>query len=391
MQQPAGAIWTQQTAWRLSAQPVLQIEGADADIERAPIDPVRVSRLGNGRYLVADGDQRGHHALLVFDAQGRFVMRLGRKGRGPGEFGQLFQWGGTYRGDSIAAYDFIDRAIEVFAPDGRFARALKLPNTRSGVRPPPGTYGASDYFIGPFSDGRVLRFEPAILNISGGPGQVWYEPDLMLYDADGANPRKLATLRTWGQWWDGKKAVSSPLQAVAITVAGKSNWYHGVAEEFNIGVFDSEGRVVRTLRRAFNRQRVTAADQETAIRSLARMFSSGGQHAAQNSPEEIEKRLRAEARFPEFRPAYLHLVEDSDDNVWVQHYGAGAVLDQAGPLPSRWSIFDAQGQFLGELEMPASFRVSTITKDQVLGFWQDEFDVKHVRVYGLIKPQTPGR
>ncbi len=385
--QPEGARWTQQTAWRLSRDPIVQIEGADADIERAPVDPVSVFRLRDGRYVVADGDQRGHHALLVYDAQGKFVTRLGRKGRGPGEFGQLFMWGGTYRGDSLAAYDFIDRALEIFAPNGRHARALKLPSNRPVQAKPKGTFAASEYFIGPFRDGRVLRFEPAFVNVSRGPGPVWYEQDLAIYDANGENLRKLATLRTWGQWWDGKKLVEHPFQAFAITVAGQHVWYYGTAEDFTVRVFDLNGRELRTLRRPFTRQRVTAADREALIRSRVGQASTSGQRAVQNSTSQIEQRLRTEARFAEFKPAYVSLIEDANGNLWVEHFGRHSAFERASPQPVRWSIFDPQGAFLGEVEMPASYVVSSITNDQVLGFWQDEFDVRHVRVYGLIKPQ----
>ena len=94
---------------------VLQINGSEDKVEQAPLDPVGVFRLADGRYVIADGDQNGWHALLVYNAQGDLLAKWGRSGMGPGEFRQLFGWAGNYCDDSVAAYDFDDRALEIFS------------------------------------------------------------------------------------------------------------------------------------------------------------------------------------------------------------------------------------------------------------------------------------
>lgn len=100
-----------------------------------------------------------------------------------------------------------------------------------------------------------------------------------------------------------------------------------------------------------------------------------------------EQRLRSEAHFADFKPVFSSLVEDSEGNLWVEHFRWIPPDHQApDPQPTRWSVFDTQGVFLGEVQVPAGFIISTITSDQVLGVWQDDLDVEHVRVYGLIKP-----
>jgi hypothetical protein len=364
--QPEGATWTQQSAWRLSAEPILQIKGSDEKLEQAPLDPVRAFRLGDGRYGIGDGDQNGWDALLVYDRQGRFLGKWGRDGAGPGEFRQLFRWAGVYRSDSVAAYDFVDRALEIFSPTGKFARALKLPDKIS-PRAPPGTYGASDVFIGAFHDGSVLRFEPGVVNVPNAPGPAYYQPDLMVYDANGANPQKVGQFRTWGYWWDGKKAQQYHYHPMGYAVAGRDVLYYGFADDFAVRVLDKTGRELRVLRRPYTRERVTAADRD-AIPTRSR------------GP-------RNEARFAEVKPAFSNIVEDDVGNVWIEHFRWLAPDEVApNPKPSRWSVFDPQGRFLGEIQMPAAFLVSSITSDQVIGFYKDEFDVEHVRVYGLIKP-----
>ncbi|MGH7469522.1 MAG: 6-bladed beta-propeller [Longimicrobiales bacterium] len=386
IEQPDSAVWTAQTAWRLSQDPIVQIQGSDANVEEAPLDPVSVFRLGDGRYVVADGYMTGWDALLVYDERGQFLDKVGGEGAGPGEFGQLLSWSGVYRGDSIAAYDFVDRALEIFTSDGKFARALILPRNIL-VSLPAGTSGASDFFIGAFADGQVLRFERTALKVPEQPGVAYYEPDLQIYDQNGGNPRRLSTLRTSGHWWDGKQQIPYFLHSTPITLAGRQFWYHATGEDFTIRVFDQDGRPVRILRRPFTRERVTPEDRENMIRQLVAMARSNPVEGGPAVAERIEARLRTLARFADVRPLYSKMVEDADQNLWIEHYRL-IVPDSSGRnnQPGRWSVFARTGAFLGELEVPPSFTVSSITNDQVLGFLKDELDVEHVRMYGLIKP-----
>jgi hypothetical protein len=175
-------------------------------------------------------------------------------------------------------------------------------------------------------------------------------------------------------------------QPMAVTATGKVNWYHGVSDSFKVRVMDRNGREVRVLRRSIAPEAVTADDREAVIQqSLAMMRASREGSAA--TIDRVEKQLREKTRFADVKPVFSHIIEDEAGNVWVEHF---RWLDKdilaPNPKPSRWSVFDPQGTFLGEIQVPASFLVSSITNDQVIGFFKDELDVEHVRVYGLIKP-----
>ena len=373
--QPADATWTQQTAWRLSDRPILQINGSEDKVEQAPLDPVSVFRLADGRYVIADGDQNGWHALLVYNAQGRFVGKWGRSGMGPGEFRQLFGWAGSYRGDSVAAYDFDDRALEIFTSTGKSVRQLKMPITHPPVTRGRNTPSAGSVFIGAFADGSVLRYEPTGLAAPPAPGPSYLQPELMIYDVNGANPQRLGRFRTWGYWWDGQEDQEYLYQPVSITVAGKDVWYQGNGEDFIVRVMDKQGREVRALKRPFTPERISAADRNNHIEW--RIDRSRGQRK-----EATEQRLRTKAKFAENKPPYSNLVEDELGNVWIEHFRDPA----NNTRPARWSVFDKDGRFLGDVQVPAATAVCSITRDQVITIFTDEFDVEHVRIYSLIKP-----
>jgi hypothetical protein len=80
-------------------------------------------------------------------------------------------------------------------------------------------------------------------------------------------------------------------------------------------------------------------------------------------------------------PAYATgLKGDRSGNVWVPAF------EIARGTPTRWSVFDPDGRYWGDLTTPARFRVLEIGDDYVLGVWRDDLDVEYLRKYELRKP-----
>jgi hypothetical protein len=91
------------------------------------------------------------------------------------------------------------------------------------------------------------------------------------------------------------------------------------------------------------------------------------------------QRMLIDMPFPETLPAYGEFRVDEEGNLWVSDYR------RPGEKATRWTVFDPSGAALGVVEMPPRFTPYQIGSDFVLGRWQDELDVEHVRVYGLLK------
>jgi hypothetical protein len=51
---------------------------------------------------------------------------------------------------------------------------------------------------------------------------------------------------------------------------------------------------------------------------------------------------------------------------------------------SKWDILDAEGRYLGVLDLPHRFQPVTFEGDLVYGIWRDEFDVQYVRVMRVV-------
>lgn len=96
---------------------------ADPDGRAGLALPLTLARLNDGRFLVVTTiDQT---SLLAFDATGRFMRRVGRRGGGPDEFGGILAIRNG-PGDSIVVSDAMNARFAVLGPDLRVARTVRL-------------------------------------------------------------------------------------------------------------------------------------------------------------------------------------------------------------------------------------------------------------------------
>jgi hypothetical protein len=108
--------------WHFSEQPMMDVGVAEGD-ELYELDGAASSlRLADGRLLVAN---TGSSEIRVFDAQGRFLTRIGRKGSGPGEFtGSILLTAKDLNG--FAAYDRGEERLSTFDSAGAYVDAQRI-------------------------------------------------------------------------------------------------------------------------------------------------------------------------------------------------------------------------------------------------------------------------
>lgn len=105
-------------AWRVTVKPVTAI-GALGGAEAAELSGVTSAlRLPDGRVVVANSSPL---EVRVYDATGKFVLRLGRKGQGPGEYrGRITVHQAP--GDSVQVFDDALQRWTVFTVAGTLGR-----------------------------------------------------------------------------------------------------------------------------------------------------------------------------------------------------------------------------------------------------------------------------
>lgn len=359
-----GGSWKNDGGWRLSDEPTLQIGVAEGD-PLYQMDRVRTAlRMGDGRIVVANA---GSQQIRWYDANGRHVASAGREGGGPGEFKGLSALR-RLPGDSVLAYDMGAFRLSWFDPGGRFVRSAPLQPV--GPVPP--------RFVDRFADGSLL-LSSSVRTLGNSTESGTRRDTLLFLRADAAGtpvdslpmtPASEAAFQffTEGGQIRGMNILTLPFMRNVHTAAAGTRYWQGTNDAYEIVLRRADGTPERIVRRAVEPVPVNGAYMDSLRRVQA------AEHGA-----EAAKSLD-QVQVPERLPAFDRLLVDDDAaNLWVQRAA------WPGPVPSEWDVFDAEGQMLGTMEMPAGFRATQIGADFVLGVWSDEDGVEYVRMYRLTK------
>ncbi|HEX6038825.1 hypothetical protein [Longimicrobium sp.] len=366
----ARPVWDASAGWRVDSVPALQIGSVEGAAEYQLGRVQGAARLAGGGVAVADANAV---EVRFYDARGRFLRAAGRRGGGPGEFGSIDAML-PYRGDSLAVWDARQTRLVVLGPDGGVGRTTSV---RVG--------GASAALRGILADGSfVLEPSPSVeafLRMEAGERRdsVRY----VRHTADGAAAntldaragRELVARRAGGAL----SQESVLFGRNAYFAASGEHAFVGESDAFRVDVTDAVGRVRMSIRRLGAPRRVERAD-------LARAREAA-QARQRERAERIARVTGGAARAPAFddlparatMPAFDQLAVDAEQNLWVRDY-------QVAPDdPSRWSVFDPRGRWLGTVETPAGLTVLQIGADWILGRARDELEVEYVRLYRLRK------
>jgi hypothetical protein len=357
--------WPEGPGWRLSDEPLLDIGVVEGDVNYQLFRVAGALRLGDGRLVVANS---GTNELRFFDPSGTYLSSSGRKGGGPGEFGDL-SWLGSSAGDSLLAYDWPNRRISVFDADGRFARGFVLRELSHA--PPshihPAVLGAGSLLIGAqrlFTAGQLTTgvYHDTIFHLV-------FDGEGALVDTVGRHAGAEFFVATLGEHID---LMPLPFGRSAHTAVWRGGFFFGTGASYEIAYYSGTGDLVRLVRKTHTSQRVTSAHTQRYIETQL-----------DGIDDENERRLMQDmlsaVPFPETMPAYQDLWVDAEGHLWVQDYV------QPGEERARWTVFDPQGVMLGVVETPPRFRIYQIGSDFVLGRSRDDLDIEHVQLYELRK------
>jgi hypothetical protein len=313
------------------------------------------------------------HTVRVFDSSGKFVREMGRPGSGPGELGQTALSVLVGPGDTVFVADVMQPRVNRYGPDGK----------ESGTIPLSGRGVSMKWAI--TSDGMLVHQTRALPN--AGPDAAQAQPAandfLFVRDRSGTLRDTLLALPAGKSvQFDGPGGMpairlfdSEPVWA--LMEDGKVMF--GVNTQYSIHVYGTDGQLQRVVRRAFQQRPVTDADRQAFLKFLEEAWGRAG------VPPQVLPRLLQSVGFADAYPAFANLMGGPEGSVWVQRVqsaddvaargGEFDVQDVGAPV---WDIFDAEGRYLGALELPNRFTPMRIKGDRVWGVWRDDLDVQHV-------------
>jgi hypothetical protein len=300
------------------------------------------TRLSDGKVVIVDPFAP---AVRLFDAAGRPLRAIGRKGDGPGEF-EFPTWIQQCATDSLYVWDAWQGRVTILDSAGDFVRsyaesrnAFELSCSRNGV-----VAGIT------------------MPNVTGPPnakGETYTAP-LWLGDAQG----NITT--TIGETAFGENRPLGRITRFAVT---DDRLYVGTADSAYVDVYALDGRRLDAVPVGVPPRRPTRRNYERTIDGMTALFTD-------RQSRETQREQMLKIPMPDHLPPYSAIYADPAGTLWV-------VTTAAGDPETRLRAIGQQGDILGELRLPTELRVLEVGMDYVLGLHDDEGGEQSVVMYRM--------
>jgi len=274
--------------------------------------PGRFIADGRGNIYIEDDSDM---AIKVFDAQGKYLRTIGRKGSGPGEFGRIADMAILPDGRLLVT-DFETRRTSFFSPEGQFLSSFQWKKFFSQVYlATDSSYTVADMVVSEetrelwvktidFSGEEVVSF-----------GKFSYPEFKMLQQGE-------ITFSTSVPW--------SPQSIFAGD--RKRQWlYHCLNDKYVIEVYDGQGRLFRKIDRPYSPPPVTSED----IEEFEARFK--------DRPDSPFAKMTKEMQLPKVKTVTDRMVVDDEGNLWVR---TNEEREEGGKTFTAVDIFDAEGLYM---------------------------------------------
>lgn len=370
--------------WLLSAEPSFQVGGDETNPVYDLGQVTGATRLRDGSVAVANA---ATGEVRFYNPDGSHRTTSGRRGAGPGEFQMIV---GMWRtpADSLVVLDMAIQRLSVLSPEGQYSHSFSLGGMGGAMMP--GADGSISMAIpaGMLDDGSLIGMANSFRIGDTREGTFRDPMPLVRYGPDGSIRDTVATVP--GQEMEmmtmsfGAQSMSVPtavsLGKQTIAVARGNHLYLAVNDSWEIEARDPDGNLSRLIRMVTPVRPLNA--DLIARHRVEQLELVNNQPMMSQAPQEIRDQVTERvntAPYPTTLPFVALLLVDDDGYIWAQEVGV------PGDLRQKWGVFDREGRLQAWLRMPERFRPTSIGSDWVVGIWQDEDDVEHVRVYGLTR------
>jgi hypothetical protein len=284
-------------------------------------------------------DQRGQ-TVLKFDADGRLLMKFGRKGQGPGDLQSPRQIVLASRGELAILEDLY--YVSFHKTDGAFIRRLDL-NGRLGL----GYVGPDRYYAWQWRpEGR----QHLLVDAKNTVVRTLHAIDRDLFSAN--LPDETGRLVMFNYSHDAYVPTSLYAHGAGLSAIGTSDRYE-------VEILDEQGRVETIIRRDMKPRKINAQERRFFERELLDFASS------KKWPDSVARALRK--KIPAFK-TIIQAVRISPNAILIFRHPA----DIATPSPLvPLDVFTRAGEFLGTTELA---EVPLFVSGKAMYFSRDDAD-----------------
>lgn len=348
-----------------------------------------VALNAEGQLFVGDN---GSGTVRVFDANGRFVTELGGRGQGPGEVSMVNDVFAL--GDTVGIVDWQRGGkVVLYATDGRMLSSWSV-RQADGTRIQP---------LHPTEEGWLVQVDRPDLFPQLSPGEVdtlYREIHLAEFGSTEIGPQvySVPTYTLYGTGEAGELGqdwtLFRPRTYSGFDAEGRL--YVTDNQAYRIDVHDREG-LRRSVRRAYSPRHLDDSDIDDLKAAAMHVVDTMSRMSDESRPQQrtqLGDRIDRQASLPlpDVMTPLGGLLVSPDGSFWVQvsdpttliQREADQMFGMFGNMPqleTSWDLFDASGQYLGAVTLPARFRAEAVRGFEVVGVWADEFDVEYVVRY----------
>lgn len=318
--------------------------------------------------------------IRIHDPDGEFLGTLGGVGEGPGEFSSPRSLG--FRGDTIWVLDGGTYRFSHFGLDGAFLRDERVridlgtggtadPPRPSGLLPDGTMWGSSPAWSHLVASGEITETAYLRLDTRGAVLDT-----LAVYSLVNS---ELAVMRDDGRGGFFTRQPYSDAEIVRLSAYRPEVLRvdralpEGDAEPaFRVTKLSFGGDTLWSRRFGYEPTPLGAAAVDSFVADFAatvaeRGFMTRGQ---------AEQKLREALYRPRTLPPVAEAVPGRDGSVWLQ------MARPAGEASTWWAL-STDGNPLGEVELPARFRLMNAVEGRVWGMETDELDVPYIVAYAI--------
>lgn len=370
--------WRSGAGWTVADTPELSIGVVQGDSAYQLYQVRGAVRLSDGTIVIANA---GTNQLRFYDARGRFERAVGGEGGAPGEFRGLLDLV-SIPGDTLVAFDWRLQRVSLLAPDGTLAGTVRLTTPEGG-----GLYWPAGALDGAHL---LALFRPGV----GTPGEGYRRDTARFVMLDSAGRRtadfgrfaggeRFLSLTRQGGVITSMEVSTIPFSRGAYATTGDGRVWAGSSDRFEIREFAPNGKLLGILRRT-DVTPVTVTDAMKS-RAVAARLAARKRAEPNLSTTDLASARKALAALPvpPTTPTFGPLHVDPDGNLWVSDFKPS----WAEADPTRWSVFEPDGRWLGTVATPAGLEVYEIGHDYVLGLRKDDLGVEHVDMYALTRKE----
>jgi hypothetical protein len=282
--------------------------------------------------------------VKVYDKAGKFLRAIGKPGQGPGELGmasgvQLMADG------TLVIEDATNRRLALFKPTGEFIRNISTS----------GMLGLVNVLMD--GKGNAIAREMGVVE---GSGKMFFEikvfdPSLKpVFTLDKIEfPVPIPGSGT-------KINVLDMISGYQFDPAG--NIYYGRNADYEIKVFTPEGKHIRTMRKEYDRVKVTQADIDEMLQKMPNVAPGVN--------------VKDMFTFPEYFPPYQFFVVDDQGRLFVRTFTKGKAKDEY-----EVDVFDGEGRYFARFVTRADLRVCKAGK--LYGIEESDEGYQKIKRYAI--------